>query len=802
MDLKEFLTTVITGESGFFCLGIKPAGEPSWWEEWYNWPADIDNIVTRAHHLKEDNNIYFSSYLFSAQKSTKEHVLASRTIQADLDDADINNLPITPSILVESSPGRHQGYWILSSELEPDQHEILSRKLTYSIPLCDHSGWALGRKVRLPETLNHKYLEGPQPVKIVSITKTRPDPSTIELLQDINIETAAKEEEWLSNLPTTFSISALELLESIKPSIPLRIYIQYSTKAKDRSRAIWALMCSAFRAGLNRNQVYWLAKHSENNKFSTLRHNGDKELGKDVLRAEQVTKTQVIDVKTAILEARKLTQASATEKRQIILELVLAHMKMLGMFIRTSDDNIWYIRKDLGRPIIITPRSEYLAMILDLQFGLNAIEIEQGYVVQGLSSYTRSLHATAITGSLSHYDPDTDTVLIHTGKKDVIRITKSNIERAINGSYGIVFPWISSNQEFEPKLHTKINWAEILFENVFDNVIGLDKEEAEALIKVWFLFLIFRNGCASRPILALFGQPGSGKSTLGRRIYRVIYGSHRSISTVTNQEDFDHAVSVDPLCILDNVDTWAAWLPDRIAQSASTSDIVKRKLYTDVDTITLKRQALIGITAHNPKFGREDVADRLILFNFQRLSKFIPEQDILEKISVYRNDIWGSIIQDIQAILNTSTISKQPYPQFRIEDFAKTGWRIARAINVPDAFASGLKKVSVGQKLFTLEEEHLLVTALQRLVTLQKTASFKSATAIWTELESCSPDPTNFQRSYKSAVFLSKKLWAMQEPLKELFDIRWKFNSQLGTRLWLIGDKSDNGRESHSTNNG
>lgn len=793
METKEFLRIVITSKEGYFCLLIRPSQEAKSWEEWFKWPEEIDNIISRADSIKETHNVYFSSYLFATQKSTKENVLPTRTIQADLDNASMADIQPVPTVLIESSPGRHQGYWILKNEVDLEQHEILSRKITYSIPLCDHSGWPLGRKVRLPNTFNHKYLEGPRQVKVENYSGITYDASTIELLSDVNVESTKIDEEWLSTLQSlTLDVGPNELLETIKSKIPAKIYLSFNLEAKDRSRALWSLMCAAFRAELNRNQVYWLAKHSANNKFSSLRYNGDRELGKDVLRAEQVTKTKLLDVRTAINETRKL-QATTTERRQLIFELVVENMKLLGTFLRTSDDNIWYIRKDLGRPILISLRSEYLNMILDLQFGLNSSEVEQTYVVAGLISYVRSLPVRAVVGSLSYYDPETNSILIHTGKSTVIRITKSNIEKVTDGSFGVIFPWITSNQEFHPNLNTSKDWSEILFDNCFNNVYGIEKEEALAVIKTWFIFLLFRNAAISRPILALFGMPGSGKSTLGRRIYRVIYGSNRGLGTITNQDDYDHTMSVDPLCILDNVDTFATWLPDRLAQAASTSDIVKRKLYTDVDTITLKRQALIGITAHNPKFGREDVADRLLLFNFQRLEHFEPENEILEKISLERNNIWGSIIKDIQKILNVNIENDVDYPQFRIEDFSKIGWRIAKALDIQKPFAEGLKKIYVGQRMFTLEEEYLLVNTIQRWVTRKKEHNFQSAGAIWTELQACTGDQQTFIKSYKGAVYLGKKLWAMQDSLKQMFDVQWKFNPVLGARTWRICDK--NGRE-------
>lgn len=787
METLEFLEHVITAESGYFCLAFGTG--QAWKEEWYKWPEEKLIIVERAKEEAKTSNVYFSSYLFAQASSTKINVLPSLTIQADLDGADITTLPIVPTIVVESSPERYQAYWILRTGVDTDAHEILSRKLTYSIPLCDRSGWPLGRKLRVPGTINHKYLDGPKEVLVIGYSGKTYNPADLELLPDADPHAEA-DFDWLESEIEIPEIGPQELLESVKSLIPAKVYTQYNNRAKDRSAALWSLMCSAFRANLSREQVFWLAKNSANNKFQELTYRADRELAKDVLRAEATVKYKNTNIRETLVDARKL-KGIAYEKRSHMLNLILAAMKSEGEFIRTTDDNIWYIRSDLGRPILITQRSEYLDMILDLQYGINSTEAEHNFIVAGLSSYARSLTSTAIMSSLAYYDQQLNHLLIHTGKKEVLRITPCAIDRTVDGSYDVVFPWSVTGEHFNPDFSDlETPWYELVFGNGLNNIIGLPKDEALALLRTWFMFLLFRSLAVSRPILALFGQPGSGKSTLFRKLYVLLYGRTRSIGAVTNSDDFDHSVSVDPLVVLDNVDTWEKWLPDRLALSASTSDITKRKLYTDSDTVVLKRQALVGITAHNPRFSREDVTDRMLLLSFERFPHFIPEGQILEDIYKYRNRIWGAIAKDAQKVLATSMAVCGEAPQFRVEDFARVGYWIACALGYEDTFCEGITKIRTSQKVFNLDEEQLLVNALYSLVQRQKEVEWRSAGKLWSDLELMSKDSLAFTKTYRNAVHLGKKLWAMQESLKEVFDIRWKMDASKGSRIWMITSKT------------
>lgn len=791
---REFLNTVITAPEGYFLLAIGGNGK-GWNEHFFEWPAGIDEALDRAAKYAPETNVYFSSYLFGERRSLKDAVLPSRTIQADLDEADPVTLPLTPTILVQTSPGRYQGYWLLKDEPPSlDVHEILSRKLTYSIPNCDHSGWPLGRKVRLPNTLNHKYLEGVQAVQVTSNSMRVYKESDLELLPDVTIIDLERHDESFIEAPPLEIEGiegAYELLESIKSKLTSQPNVMnfMTSPQKDRSAALWHLMCALFRAGLSRDKVFYIARRSKNNKFLDLHFHADRELAKDVLRAESTVKSGLVDIRDKIKQVRSV-KGVTVEKRMTIFDLVRDRLKEEGEFLRSNDDT-WYVRRDLGKPIQVALRSEWLHTLLDIEFGLNATEIEHDYTIHSLIAFGHQLPITAETASLSHYAPEMKALLLHTGKKDVLKITADDIEHTIDGSYGIVFPWSPSGEQFNPVLESQLDWALILFNGCLDNILGLGRDQALAILRVWFLFLLFRSEAISRPILALFGQPGAGKSTLFRRVYALLYGRQRSLDSVTNPENFDQAVASDPLVVLDNVDTWQPWLPDRLAQAASTSDIVKRKLYFDKDSVIMKRQAMLGITAHNPRFGREDIADRLIILNFERLTNFLPEGEIIHTILRQRNWLWGSIVRDIQRTLRTNLPTAAESPQFRIEDFARMGLWIARALGIEPAFVSAIGSLKTAAKSFLLEEDTMLVNSIRKYVEHNKRAGeFVSTSYLWQALQANANDIT-FDKQYRNAVFLGKKLWAMQESLKDAFVVKWQFDTASGARQWLLDRKDE-----------
>lgn len=787
MDVSSFLHAVITTESGFLCTPVSDGTH--WVEAWHRWPEEEAEVLSMVEETKSKLNVHFSSYLFRESTSDKHNALPSRTIQADLDNADINSLPIQPTVLVQTSPGRYHGYWILDKELPAEQHEQLSRRLTYSIPLCDRSGWPIAKKLRIADTFNYKY-DVPHEVQVVRSNDLLLPVSKFELLQPApNSHEAHTAEEWLELSEHGYQTGPHELLASIKQQIPAAVYNQYDSAQTDRSGALWALMCAAFRAGLSQDGVFWLAKHSANNKFAHLKYGADRELAKDVLRAYDSVKAGIVNLRQFMNNARH-QPGTRSEKMQYLLECTKSSLQESGTFSQSTNGQLWYLDRTTGRPIELSTRSDQLDSLLDLRYALNPTEQEQRYIAAGLVSHASGLPPTSVTTSLSYFNETAKALYVHTGRKDVIRIRPGGIDSIPNGEDEVIFPWAANQDLFVPNYEpfSDMPWYEMLFRESVGNIVSMPQDQAVTLLRVWLLFLLFRHAAISRPILAVFGNPGSGKSTLFRKVYGLLYGSNRSIGAVTNSDNFDYSCANDAFVVLDNVDTFERWLPDRLALSASTSDITKRKLYTDSDVVTLRRQALIGLTAHAPKFGREDVADRLLLINLERLDEFEAEGAIIRRVLDNRSQLWGNILLDCQKVISNPYPNHAYVPQFRVEDFARLGYWIAQGIGETESFVQALNTIKVGQHAFSLDEDSLIVsTVLTFVQKSQHAGKYHNLGQLWTYLETYSGDPLSFKKNYHNAQDLGKKLWVLQDSLKEVISIDHKVDPVKGSRSWCLG---------------
>lgn len=785
-ELEVFFSSVVTTSEGWFQLLIGPrAAPPVWGEEWFHWPEDLEKIAARVREASAHTNVYFSPHLFKEQNSHKDYVIAdTRTFVVDLDNADVTNLRLNPTILIESSKDRHQGYWVVK-EFTGD-FETTSKQLSYTIPNADHSGWSLGHKFRIPGTRNFKYPTLPV-VRLVPALSTERQYAEEELTAwvsstDVLSAGAAADDEWIAD-PPSLQVGPRELLEKFATAVGPKMVMAFEDLAADRSEALWALMSALYRAGATRDEVYWIAKHSANNKFADHKYYADRDLAKDVDRARRANESDRADI-SSIVQLAERTKGSANDRKRLITKIVISDMQNKGEFIYTDDGRFWYIQSNAGRPMLLGKRSEMLDSQLDMVYGLNAADGYQPYVVTHLNNYTLGRGKRAISAVLSYYDGES--VLLHSGKSDVFRITPSSVDRIPDGQYGVLFPWrplgeeviqIDESSEME-------DWSSWMFEGWFDNLMDFTPTQAKLLIRIWFLFVLFRDEAISRPILAMLGQPGSGKSTLFHLFYQLMYGKNKSVNSITSPDDFDFLVASDPVVFFDNVDGYTNWLADRLALSASASDLTKRKLYTDSDTITLKRQAIVGLTAHDPKFGRADVIDRLLILNFQRRTTNIPEGILAERLQKNRAQVWGAIVRDVQLILKTPNVPLADIPNFRSSDFARFGARVATALGKYDEFVELVTILRRTQTAFSLSEEDVLIDAIKRWHNFRNgtTPEFAAVGYLWEQFSLSEA----FQKHFKSPNVLSRRLWTLQSNLKSIFTVDYRYDNVRGVRTWKI----------------
>lgn len=285
---RELFFKLLFGNNrGLVCIAFKARSENKLTEHFYVYPEELPLIINEINENLISLDVYFCPHLFRERKRRKEFVEQTPSVWADLDFCPPENLLVTPSIVLETSPGKYQGFWVLNGDVEPDDAENISQRIAYKHAEegADRSGWDLTQLLRVPFTYNHKY---PETTIVKPISATR-DKFSFEDFEE-HYPAVSDYIRVVVNDPTLDphdTRSAEDLLQERRNLINPMVWKLFTETPEDGkwSQDLWHLMCLLQEAGFTREETYVISRESACNKYA---RDGrpDRQLWKDVCRAE------------------------------------------------------------------------------------------------------------------------------------------------------------------------------------------------------------------------------------------------------------------------------------------------------------------------------------------------------------------------------------------------------------------------------------------------------------------------------------------------------------------------------------
>jgi len=153
-------------------LAICHTDGPNFRTQYFAYPKAAEAAAEWAlEKAQETHEVYFCVHLLTEARRIKENATGIHTLWGDLDGAHVPKGELTPTALVQSSPGHYHCYWRLADPIPPQAAELLNKRLAVEIG-ADPSGFDLTQLFRVPGTANYKY-EGPPIVGILSLDASR-----------------------------------------------------------------------------------------------------------------------------------------------------------------------------------------------------------------------------------------------------------------------------------------------------------------------------------------------------------------------------------------------------------------------------------------------------------------------------------------------------------------------------------------------------------------------------------------------------------------------------------------------------
>lgn len=160
LSTAAFLEKVFAGHAGYTPLVTWTGdtfgkGAPVV-EKWFDVPRGLPGMAQYVE-ANSHKDIYFTPFTFTERKRRKETVKDSPAVYADLDECKPVNLICEPTLLWETSPGRHQALWLVD-RMQPEDAEELAHGVAvhHKDDGCDQGGWDIGQLLRIPGSTHNK----------------------------------------------------------------------------------------------------------------------------------------------------------------------------------------------------------------------------------------------------------------------------------------------------------------------------------------------------------------------------------------------------------------------------------------------------------------------------------------------------------------------------------------------------------------------------------------------------------------------------------------------------------------------
>lgn len=271
MEAREFFEAIFGSGEGYAVLVLPNRyGKPTS-DYWFEYPSQLEDMADFVWS-NEHADVWFSPSLFSQKDRHKESAESLSVAGADADTCDPSNFRTRPDIIVESSPGRWQVYWV-TEEKDPAKLSKLNRRIAqvHKGQGCDPSYINPAKLMRVPDTSNSKHPGAIVTVKSVHYTD---DLAPFKMLSDLYPESEVPDayEASIGDMPDDLAdfiqANRAKLLNGLPNSAGLHDLVFKAPHGEARSEALFRLMCELYRLGLDDREVMAVAWGVPANKFN------------------------------------------------------------------------------------------------------------------------------------------------------------------------------------------------------------------------------------------------------------------------------------------------------------------------------------------------------------------------------------------------------------------------------------------------------------------------------------------------------------------------------------------------------
>lgn len=325
-----------------------------------------------------------------------------------------------------------------------------------------------------------------------------------------------------------------------------------------------------------------------------------------------------------------------------------------------------------------------------------------------------------------------------------------------------------------PQVNPSRRYDADIFER-FLSLTNLKSDDDKLLLKCYITSLFIPG--FPKPVLMMYGQQGSSKSTLQELIKMLADPSSvRLLSFPRDVNELIQQLAHRYLAYYDNLTFIKSWISNELCKAVTGAGFSKRKLYSDDSDVVYSFMRCIGFNGINLAATKPDLLERGLIIQLERIPKERRRKikDIWHEFESIRAPLLGYIFDIVARTMHSvqeGGIQLKEHP--RMADWAEISEIISRCMGNPDdAFLQAYYR-NIGLQTAEAIEANPIAQCIGKLMETRTVAWIGSVTMLLQELETIASNDfkINIQRLAgwpKAPNALSRRLNEVATNLREI----------------------------------